>query len=522
MNSIALFLKQLYRQSLRRNRCGGAGLPKCGRVKRKDKVVNYDVRLGTVNNVRNVLIGGSFGENIKLSWVYKGCRLNNGDRYYHSGLGRSHEHGNSAGDHCNGNINLGFGGRTGGKQVRNFHSGRAKRALVGWESLMERYIDERKYPEKYIGAMPGLIPELEESIGGFNRGELTVVTGGTGAGKTSFMCQLALLCLFRTNCRVVFASCEMTNHSLFRVLGTQAEALLSHGIDPNFKANAAPFNEKNFRANVSLPFAQLVPPWKLQFGKDYGRAKPEVIIKDFESFSIAGEFIHKKSNREKLWKDTDGAIDIFFVDNLQYITGGSASIGALGMLEAQDQAVTALRQFANEHECHIVLCAHKNKGGSETVDQLYGSVRISQEADNVISIERMKGGKRAMSLNEEYGVPPPGVNRCVARVLKNRSWGNTNSYDYYFYQHQKVISTKLIEERTDPEVEIPSKRRVESFQYEENQEPEHIRVMDKEVREAMRQRNRQKKKGECDKDVIVGAKGPKKKETKNPTQDSVT
>ena len=61
-----------------------------------------------------------------------------------------------------------------------------------FESLRSDVISELIDPGKYSGPRPESLPSLGNIVKGFRRGELTVLTGPTGCGKTTLLSQMSL------------------------------------------------------------------------------------------------------------------------------------------------------------------------------------------------------------------------------------------------------------------------------------------------------------------------------------------
>ena len=77
------------------------------------------------------------------------------------------------------------------------------------------------------------------------------------------------------------------------------------------------------------------------------------------------------------------------IDNLQFMT---ANIGKFhDRWELQDRTVATFRNFATEKSVHITLVVHPKKDDREFLDlnSVFGSAKITQEADNVIIIQRL-------------------------------------------------------------------------------------------------------------------------------------
>jgi twinkle protein len=59
----------------------------------------------------------------------------------------------------------------------------------------------------------------------------------------------------------------------------------------------------------------------------------------------------------------------------------------------QDQIISAFRTFATKYNCHVSLVIHPRKERVEeelTISSIFGGVKASQEADNVLIIQDKK------------------------------------------------------------------------------------------------------------------------------------
>jgi replicative DNA helicase len=61
------------------------------------------------------------------------------------------------------------------------------RCLTDYEHRLERIRDKQKHPEKYTGIKTGIFPTFDKKTGGFFNGEMTLLAGVTGLGKSTLM-----------------------------------------------------------------------------------------------------------------------------------------------------------------------------------------------------------------------------------------------------------------------------------------------------------------------------------------------
>jgi twinkle protein len=82
------------------------------------------------------------------------------------------------------------------------------------------------------------------------------------------------------------------------------------------------------------------------------------------------------------------------VDNLQFMLSGQAS--GVERFQLQEETVAHLRKFATEHSCHVTLVVHPRKedaGAPLSVSSIFGSAKVTQEADNVVILQNSFDGK---------------------------------------------------------------------------------------------------------------------------------
>jgi len=89
--------------------------------------------------------------------------------------------------------------------------------ILKFADLREQVIHEIVNPEKYRGAPIPSLPGFTSLIKGFRRGEMTVLTGPTGSGKTTFLGQTSLD-LAEQGVNVLWGSFEIKNTRLMHKL----------------------------------------------------------------------------------------------------------------------------------------------------------------------------------------------------------------------------------------------------------------------------------------------------------------
>jgi len=196
-------------------------------------------------------------------------------------------------------------------------------------------------------------PALNEYLKGHRRGELTVFTGATGSGKTTFLSELSLdLCL--QGVKTLWGSFEIRNVRLLNTLMHQfAGFAVEKHMDKFMKWS------ENFE---SLP---------LYFMSYYGAQDLQDVINTIE-YSV---YMHD--------------IEHVIIDNLQFMTSTSYS-SSDDRFQVMDRSIAAFRRCASDLNIHITVVVHprkENDGGSLQTASIYGSAKASQEADNVLILQ---------------------------------------------------------------------------------------------------------------------------------------
>ena len=199
-------------------------------------------------------------------------------------------------------------------------------------------------------------PALNEYLKGHRRGELTVFTGPTGSGKTTFLSELSLdLCL--QGVKTLWGSFEIKN---VRLLNTLIHQFAGFAVEKHMD-KFVKWSEK-FEA---LP---------LYFMSYYGAQDLQDVLKTIEYSVYAHDIEH------------------VIIDNLQFMTSTlHASSSTDDRFLVMDRAIAAFRRCASDLNIHITVVVHprkENDGGSLQTASIYGSAKASQEADNVLILQR--------------------------------------------------------------------------------------------------------------------------------------
>ncbi|HHY26430.1 MAG TPA: AAA family ATPase [Desulfitobacterium dehalogenans] len=244
--------------------------------------------------------------------------------------------------------------------------------------------------------------EYDSYVEDWKDGELTIIFGRNGEGKTTFVSQIISHCLEK-KVKTFLYSGEMSDYKIQDWLYRQ---LVS--------------NKKEYMAQARTKYRI----------KD--EIKPE-IIKQIKQWHEGLFFIFDRSE-EKIASDLDKFFDVmdlafnrfgvrlFIIDNLMSRLEENAD----SLYSDQANFVQRCKDFVNNKDAHIVLVVHPNKekreitngqGNLEKTD-ISGSNNIPNKADNIIAVERNWGESRDFD--------------CVVTSLKNRENGERKAFKYLF------------------------------------------------------------------------------------------
>ncbi|XP_045734591.1 twinkle mtDNA helicase isoform X2 [Mirounga angustirostris] len=235
--------------------------------------------------------------------------------------------------------------------------------------LREEVLGELSNVEQAAGIRWNRFPDLNRLLKGHRKGELTVFTGPTGSGKTTFISEYALdLCTQGVN--TLWGSFEISNVRLARVMLTQfAVGRLEEQLD-KYDEWADRFED--------LP---------LYFMTFHGQQSIRTVIDTMQHAVYVYDICH------------------VVIDNLQFMMGHEQL--STDRIAAQDYIVGAFRKFATDNSCHVTLVIHPRKEDDDKELQtasIFGSAKASQEADNVLILQDRKlvtgPGKRYLQVSK--------------------------------------------------------------------------------------------------------------------------
>lgn len=233
------------------------------------------------------------------------------------------------------------------------------KAITTFSSLRQDVLSDLQNIDKVQGVKWKRYPTLNKYLKGHRKGELTILTGPTGCGKTTFMSDYSLdLAIQGVN--TLWGSFEIRNTRLATTLLRQfaGKPLLETSTDENlveFEQFANDFE--------SLP---------LYFMTFHGEQQIKVVMEAIEH----AQYVHDVAH--------------VIIDNVQFMMGIADEAKHIDRYWKQDTIIAAFRTFATRKNCHVTLVIHprKEKDADDlTTSSIFGGAKATQEADNVLIIQ---------------------------------------------------------------------------------------------------------------------------------------
>ncbi|KAL3229879.1 hypothetical protein MRX96_023506 [Rhipicephalus microplus] len=269
------------------------------------------------------------------------------------------------------------------------------RAITTFHSLRAAVADLLQNVDTFMGVPWQRFPGLVRLLKGFRTGELTVFTGPTGSGKTTFMCEYSLdLCMQGVCQHPLWGSFEIQNEKLAKIMLTQFAKMSLENNMEEFDSWADKF--------------ELLPLYFMTF---HG----EESMKNVMDAMAHAVYVHD--------------IQHVVVDNVQFMMGVGMDNSNVDRFWRQDLLIASFRRFATQHNCHVTLVMHprKEKDSEElSTSSIFGGAKASQEADNVLILQDRR-------LASPHG-------RKHLQVTKNRFDGDIGSVPLEFNKETLTFS----------------------------------------------------------------------------------
>lgn len=297
----------------------------------------------------------------------------------------------------------------------------AHRSITTFAALRDDVYAELTNIDKVRGVKWRRFPALTRLLGGHRRGELTVLTGPTGCGKTTLCAEISLD-LAQQGINTLWGSFEIRNSRLARTMLQQSAGVPLEQNLHNFQKYADEF--------------QKLPIYYLAF---HGQQPIKVVMEAVEHARYMHDIAH------------------VVVDNVQFMLGLGEDRDGDRYLR-QDAVIAAFRTFATARHCHVTLVMHPRKERDSedlSTSSIFGSAKASQEADNVLIIQ----DKRLTAVR----------GKKFLQVAKNRYSGDLGivpldfDKDSLSYQAKKKNKIKLedSEKVLDEEYAVPEQNYID-------------------------------------------------------------
>jgi len=226
---------------------------------------------------------------------------------------------------------------------------------------------------------------------------MTVFTGRTGSGKTTFMSEYSIdLCM--SGVSTLWGSFEVKNVRLIKTMLKQFGLI-------NLDENLGEFDQ------VAERFLKL----PLFFTTFHGSQELDMVL-DAMAHAV---YVHDIAH--------------VIIDNIQFMVGTGS--GGMDRFTMQDKCVEMFRKFATLHNVHVTLVIHPRKDMEDqlTVHSIFGGGKATQEADNVL-------------LLQEEVIEESFSKKKSIEVAKNRYAGDLGVMPLYFTKPCLSFSKQIAEE----------------------------------------------------------------------------
>jgi twinkle protein len=228
----------------------------------------------------------------------------------------------------------------------------AEENITTFRELREEVYNKITKHQEESGLMCSSFNWYNQKTKGFRKGELSIITGATGSGKTTFLSQLSLdFC--QKGIPTLWGSFEIKNEVLLKKL------LIQHAkVDLTLKPELFAEYADNF---------QELPLYLLKF---FGSTDIDKILDTMDFATYAYDIGH------------------VVIDNLQFMLSGQAL--GVNKFDLQDQVISKFRNFATDKNVHLSIVIHPKKIDDESdlnIASVFGSAKATQEADNIFVLQ---------------------------------------------------------------------------------------------------------------------------------------
>ncbi|EFN88900.1 Twinkle protein, mitochondrial [Harpegnathos saltator] len=226
------------------------------------------------------------------------------------------------------------------------------KSITTFDDLRQDILCDLQNIDRVQGVKWKRYPTLNRTLKGHRRGELTILTGPTGCGKTTFMSEYSLD-LAMQGVNTLWGSFEIRNARL-------AKTMLQQMIEVSLEENLDQFNT----------YADVFNKLPIYFMTFHGQQSIKIVMDAVQHATYVHDIAH------------------VIIDNMQFMMGVSED-SKTNRFWKQDKIIEEFRNFATKYNCHVTLVIHPRKERDDelTNSSIFGSAKASQEADNVLIIQ---------------------------------------------------------------------------------------------------------------------------------------
>lgn len=237
------------------------------------------------------------------------------------------------------------------------------KSITTFEILKQDILSELQNIEKVNGVKWKRFPILNKLLKGHRKGELTILTGPTGCGKTTFISEYSLDLAIQ-GVSTLWGSFEIRNTRL-------ASTLLRQYV-------GYPLNNKLNEFDYWTNEIQKFPIYFMTF---HGQQNLKIVMEAIDHAQYVYDINH------------------VIIDNVQFMMGMGSSFSSSSLSSSnakydkfweQDAIIAAFRAFSTKRNVHVTLVMHPRKERDNedlTTSSIFGSAKATQEADNVLIIQ---------------------------------------------------------------------------------------------------------------------------------------
>lgn len=285
---------------------------------------------------------------------------------------------------------------------------------VGSDNIV-RLSDIRPRPISEMQPIETGIRSLDRILGGFYFGQLVILTGERGEGKSTLSNQLALFAV-NAGVKTFIYSGELPNGSLRDWIDHQAAGSRNMIEKTDRFGDVYCELDQQTSETISQWYSDYLWIYQNQFLEDVNAEEEQTVV-------------------ELIGKAARDGFRFIIIDNLMTALEDDARID---IYRAQTKFVKQLVRIAKARDVLIVLVAHqrKNQGTNRTADDVSGSANITNLADIVMTFGKVKDQKEENQSEEQD------TTREI-RIQKNRLTGKLGKpFKVWFEPTSRRISDK--------------------------------------------------------------------------------